>query len=347
MVLLAIRTVSRLRCQSLRTLAAAAVSGEVSAEVLGDAPRDALPHCVGVQVKPGLDVRRELITDIAAEARGLPVAVIPEAFRSLRRGRDKAVPWTVGAAGIGLQPPEPEGAHIGRHPVRKRIAACCRHEIDGAAQRVGAELQGIGALVDRDIFVGGGIDFLEIAIAVGGVDRDPVHVELDATQMEVARQAGTTNRQPGVIAPFGLRKHARDVIQHILDGVGHGRVPVGLGRHDGDAAGCILNVLQRLLHGENRQRRPPRLIVRGGCRGGSADTGRPRRGRGAALRRAGCSCAPLLRGVDGNRRQRRLRTRLRSGGNGNDGGGGGQQEAARKHARHGMNTGHLTFLTPA
>ncbi len=119
----------------------------------------------------------------------MPVAVIPEAVRSLRRGGDEAVPWTVGAAGIGLQPLVPECAHIGRHPVRKRIAAGCGHKIDGAAQRVGAELQRIGALVDRDIFVGGGIDFLKIAIAVGGVDRDPVHVELDATQMEVARQA--------------------------------------------------------------------------------------------------------------------------------------------------------------
>ena len=55
-VLLAMRTVSRLRCQSLMTFAGAADSGAVSAMVLVTDARNALPHLVGVQVEPGLEI---------------------------------------------------------------------------------------------------------------------------------------------------------------------------------------------------------------------------------------------------------------------------------------------------
>ena len=227
--------------------------------------RNALPHFVGVEIEPGLDIGRELIADIAAYPRRLPVAVIPESLRRLRGCGNKAIPWTVRAAGIGLQTAKSKAAEIERYAVGERIAPGRHDEIDRAAQRVGAELQRIGALVDRDIFVGGGIDLLEIAIAIGGVDRDAVHVELDAAQMEVARQAGAADREPGIVAPFGLREHARNIVEDILDGVGDGRIPVGLGGNDGDAAGRLLNVAQRLLHGENRQRGSPRQIARDGA----------------------------------------------------------------------------------
>ena len=193
----------------------------------------------------------------------------------------------------------PNAPRSRRRPVRKRIAAGRRHEIDGAAERVGAELQCIGALVDRDIFVGGGIDFLEIAIAVGGVDRNPVHVELDAAQMEVARQAGTADREPGIVAPFGLRKDAGDVVENVLDGVGDGRIPVGLGGNDSDAAGGLLNVAQRLLHGEDRQRGSPRLIARDSRGGGIADAESPAR---RARRYAAPAGPPLRAFVEGRRR---------------------------------------------
>ena len=145
--------------------------------------------------------------------------------------------------------------------MRKWIAAGRCNEVDGAAERIGAELQRIGALVDLDIFVGGRVDFLEVAIAVGSVDRNPVHVELDATQMEVSRQAGAPDRKPRVVAPFRLCKHAGNVIENILDGIGDGRVPVGRGGNDGDAARSLLDVTQRLLHGQDRQRGSSRQIV--------------------------------------------------------------------------------------
>ena len=204
--------------------------------LLGDGAGDALAHLIGVEIEPRLDIRRELIADIAADAGAAAEAVVPETVGRLRRGGDETVPRTVGAAGVGLQPLESECADIGRHAVRQRIAAGRHHEIDGAAERVGAELQRVGALADLDIFVGGRIDLLEIAVAVRRVDRDAVHIELHAAQMEIARQAGAADRKPGVVAPFRLREHARHVIQDVLDGVGDGRVPVGRGRHERDAA---------------------------------------------------------------------------------------------------------------
>jgi len=115
-------------------------------------------------------------------------------------------------------------------------------EVDRAAERVGAEAQRVGALVDLGVFVGGRIDLLEIAVAVGGVDRDAVHVELHAAQVEVARQARAADRQPGVVAPFRLREHARHVVEDVLDGAGHRVVAVAFGRHDGDGARCLLDL---------------------------------------------------------------------------------------------------------
>ena len=40
---------------------------------LGDATRNALPHVVRVEVEPRLDIRRELVADIAADPCGVPV----------------------------------------------------------------------------------------------------------------------------------------------------------------------------------------------------------------------------------------------------------------------------------
>jgi hypothetical protein len=180
--------------------------------------------------------------------------MVPEAVGSLRRGGDETVPWTIRAAGVGLQPLETERADIRRHPVRPWIAAGRHHEIDGAAERVGAELQGVGALPDFDIFIGGRIDLLKIAVAIGGVHRNAVHVKLYAAQMEIARQTGTPDRQPRVVTPFRLGKDAGHVIKNILDGIGDGRIPVRLGRHDSDTTRRVVDLRQRLLRAEHRQR---------------------------------------------------------------------------------------------
>src|SRR6185295_19460067 len=99
--------------------------------------------------------------DIAADAGAAAGTVVPEAIRGLGRRGDETVPWPVRAAGIGLQPLESERADIGRHAVRPRIAAGRNHEIDGAAERVRAVLQCVGALPDLDIFVGCRVDLLE------------------------------------------------------------------------------------------------------------------------------------------------------------------------------------------
>src|SRR2546430_955465 len=68
-----------------------------------DGPRDALPHLVGVQIEPGLDIRGELITDITANSGGIPKAVIPKPLHRLSGCGDEAVPRPARPTGIGLQ----------------------------------------------------------------------------------------------------------------------------------------------------------------------------------------------------------------------------------------------------
>ena len=62
------RTVSMLRCQSLATLTGAGGFGIGQGRLLGDAAGNALANFVGVEIEPRLDIRRELIADIAAAA---------------------------------------------------------------------------------------------------------------------------------------------------------------------------------------------------------------------------------------------------------------------------------------
>lgn len=252
----------RLVCQPDRVDVALLVHGNVrrsrglrigQGRHLGDGSWNALPHLVGVEIESRLEIRRELVADIAAHAVARAEAVIAEAVRDLRRCGDETIPWPVGAPCIGLQSPEAEGSHVERDAIRKSVASRCRHEVDGASQRIGSELQRIPALVHLDVFVGGRVDLLEIAVAVGRVDRDAVHIKLHATQMEIARQAGSANRKPGIVAPFRLRKHAGHVVQDILDRAGRSRIPVGLRCDQRYAARRLVDLAQRLLGGENRQ----------------------------------------------------------------------------------------------
>ena len=55
--------------------------------------------------------------------------------------------------------------------------------------------------------------------------------------MEIARQAGAADRQPRIVAPFRLREHAWHVVENVLDGVRNGRVAIGVGGNERDAAG--------------------------------------------------------------------------------------------------------------
>src|SRR4051794_4805275 len=159
-----------------------------------DGPWNALPHLVGVDIEPGFNVRRELIADIPADSGCIAKAVIPKSLCGLSGCGDEAVPWPVRPTGIGLQTTKSKAAQVKRDAIGKGIASARRHEIDRTAKRVGAKLQSIGALVYCDILVSGWIDFLKIAISVGGIDRNTVHVELDTPQMKVARQPGTADR---------------------------------------------------------------------------------------------------------------------------------------------------------
>src|SRR5690625_7085982 len=99
--------------------------------------------------------------------------------------------------------------------------------------------------------VGGWVYPLKVAAAVGIVERHAVLVEIDAAQMVVTRQTGTTNGQSGAAAPFGLGKNASSEIEHVLDGGGGRVAPLAAG----DQAGRRRNLGQAAALPGRRGRR--------------------------------------------------------------------------------------------
>src|SRR5581483_4393090 len=162
-------------------------------------------------------------------------AVLAITVRLLPRAGDESVPRPACAASACLQPIEIEAAGIDTSLERARRSPRWRHEIDRAAERVRAEAQAVAALIDVDMLVGGRVDFLKIAVAVRRVDRNAVHIELHAAQMEIAREPRAADAKPRVLAPFRLREYAGHVIEHVLDRGGL-RVAIQLRRNDSDAA---------------------------------------------------------------------------------------------------------------
>ena len=180
--------------------------------------RYALAYPVGVEIDACLGVLAQPVADVETAARALAPAMVTKAVELLGCPGDEIVDRTGHAARADGELVEPEAAKVHARAKQARVVTRRHHEIDGAAERVGAEAQGIGTFVDLDVAVGGRIDLLEVAEAVGGVDRDAVHVELQPAQMEVAREPGPADGEARVVAPLGLRKHARHVVERVLDG---------------------------------------------------------------------------------------------------------------------------------
>ena len=233
-VLLATRTESMLRCWSCRTNSGSALRGVVQRRGLGQFAGQALAPRVRVHVEARLGIRRELIAEVRVAAFDMTVAVIAISVLALRRAGDEPVDGPACAAGAGLAAHIAEAAGIEPRFERRGIAAGRRDKIDRAAQRVGAVAQRVGALVHFDIAVGGRIDLEEIEQAVGCVDRDAVHVHVDAAVAVVARQTGAADRHPVVDIRFGLCDDARHPAEHVLDRIRGPILELGVG-HERDA----------------------------------------------------------------------------------------------------------------
>src|SRR3989338_2034540 len=106
--------------------------------------------------------------------------MIAPTFLLLTGGGDEVINRPDNRSGTCLLTVEAEAADIGADGGNRGVASAGGDEIDGSAQRIAAELKRICTLVDINVPIGAGIDLLKIAIAVGGVDRDSVHIQLDA-----------------------------------------------------------------------------------------------------------------------------------------------------------------------
>src|SRR5690606_17580788 len=110
-----------------------------------------LPPRIRIHVKARLGVRREAIAEIRAAAFDMTLAVLAIAVLALRRGGEEVVPRPARAPGADLPFQITEAPAIDPRLERRGIAPGRRHEIDGAAERIGAVTQRVGALEHLDI----------------------------------------------------------------------------------------------------------------------------------------------------------------------------------------------------
>jgi hypothetical protein len=245
---------------------------------------NALLDVGGVDVEARLGVLRQPEADVQRAAHAFAVAVLAEAVRLLPGAGHEIIDRAGHGARAGRELAEAEAADVEARAEEVGVVAGGHDEVDGAAERVGAEAQRVGPLVHLDVAVGGRVDLLEIAVAVGGVDRDAVHVELDGAQVEVARQPRAADREARILAPLRLHEHAGNIVERVLEGHRGRRALVGRIRHDLDRAGRA------------------RDLGRGLSRRGDREAA----GAASGRRRAGCLgvCGHGLRRCAGGRRRR-------------------------------------------
>ena len=211
--------------------------------LLGQRARDLVADLVARQEEAGLGVRADLGADIAVEARQVLVGVLAEAVGAEVGEGHPGIPRPLGEARRDLLAQRIVAAAVEAGGEAGIAAAGRRDEVDGAAQGRRAVAQRVGALVDLDILLGERVDLVEVAAAVGLVDRRAVLQEPHAAQVEVARQAGAADDELGILlAVLALDADARRVVEHVLHG-GGAAVEVALGRHDLDAARRLVDLL--------------------------------------------------------------------------------------------------------
>jgi hypothetical protein len=182
----------------------------------------------------------------------MTVAVVAISVLTLCRRSNEVVDRSRHAAGAHRRLVKAEAADIDARAERVGVVARGRDEINGATKRVGAEAQCVGTLVHLDIAIGRRIDLEQIEKAIRGVDRDAVHVHVDAAVAIVTRQPGAADRNPAVDVRLGLNYDARHPSKGVLDRICR-RVLEGRVGHDLDAAGCALDLGRGFRRRRHRQ----------------------------------------------------------------------------------------------
>ena len=141
-----------------------------------------------------------------------------------------------------------EAAQIAAQVEPRRVPAVGRHPIDRPAQRARAEAQRIGAAIDFEVIEEDRLQFLEIAIVVGEIDRHPVLEQRQPAHMIAARQARTANRDAHFLPVARLEIDARRKRQRVTQR--HKRlVGIIFVRDDIGAAGSSLSLTTRSVSG--------------------------------------------------------------------------------------------------
>ncbi len=117
--------------------------------------------------------------------------MVAVAVRTVGGDRRPGIAARVGSAIGRLRPQRVERTAVDAQLRARRGATGRRHRVDRAAKRRSAQPQRIGAAIDLDLLEDLRVQFLEIAIVVGQVDRHAVLQQRQPAHMIAARQAGT------------------------------------------------------------------------------------------------------------------------------------------------------------
>src|SRR5215207_2865729 len=128
-----------------------------------------------------------------------------------------------------------------------------RDEVDGAAEIRRTVRQAVAALVDFDRAQRQRIDLVEIAAAVGQVERDAVLQDLQAAQMKAAGDRRAADRDAQLLPIALLDQNAGRVFQHVAQ-VARISVAKLLAVDKPDRADRLVYRLALLLDARDRQR---------------------------------------------------------------------------------------------
>ena len=147
----------------------------------------------------------EFQPDIAVKTQRLTIAMDAVAVGAVGRQRGIGVAMIVGIAIGDLAAQRVEAAAVDADFRAGRIAAGRGHRIDRPAQRRPAVTQRIAAAIDLDMLEDLRVQFLEIAIIVGAIDRHAILQQRQPAHMIAARQARPADRYPHLLPETRLR----------------------------------------------------------------------------------------------------------------------------------------------
>ena len=225
-----------------------------------------------------LAILTECAAQIGGQVHGSARAVVAPAVRRLARDGGETVPIAANPRRLAMK-----ARRAVRSAIQPQAQICIRRssrwrdQIDRPAQQRTAEPKSVAALIDLGVAGDQRIYQLEIAEAVGLVERHAVLGQQHASVMAGVADPRSADRQADVAAPLLLRIDARRVAQDVRQ-IGRIAIGVGFGRDDGDRAGRAAETRPRL--GDDG-----RII--GAAAGGDDDAVDLGRGGGLRQRRTG------------------------------------------------------------